>query len=467
MAVAAQPERRYWFQEEVLEMNGDLISLLSPLTEKGVRLGADEVEIFAERRIEKSINIEATSLKSATGSMTEGVGIRVLRKRALGFASLNSLQDEKIVNALEKAVSIAKCTPPVDHYTFASPQSLSPIKGVYDKALANLTMEDILEYADILINATRNFDERISIDMSTLQAISHERAIVTSKGISATDTKSLLQWFLYGMAVDGDDIGSFDGVLGSVVKKTDIDFEATAKEFGVKVIRNLGATKAEGLDGPAIISPDALTDLLRVLISSASANQIQDGSSCLADRLGEEVATPNLSLIDDGTKANEVGSESFDREGVPHKLHSVIEKGIFKGIFYDVFTANKDGFSSTGHGSGSFRQVPVISYTNIEVKEGSTTLDNMVSDIKRGLLIPRISSFPNTVSGDFAGPIKGAQLIENGEIIRTLKEIQVTGNVFELLKNITSISKERDAIRFEGKTNLVPSVCVDGLKFSV
>ena len=448
-------------------MNSELLDMLQPIIDKASKTGADEIELYAQSRKEKGINIESNSLKSATSTILDGIGIRVLVDKSIGFTSVNSLLPERVEEGINTAVSIARGTPSVSHYTLAEPQAISKVRGLYDKALEGLSMDELLEYASNLLEEVRGFDERISMDSTSLSVNSVESAILSSKGIEAEEKKAFLQFFLFGMAIDGEDIGSFDYVVDAVTSKKKLDFKQTAKDFGERVVRNLGAKKAEALTGPAIVSPEALADLLNALVLAASASRIQDGASYLADRLGEQIAAPELSIIDDGTKENETGSASFDREGIPHRLHKIIDDGIFKGILYDAFTANKESLTSTGHARGTFRQAPTISSTNLEIPAGSQSVEEMIGSIEKGMLIPRISAFPDPVSGVFAGPVKGGQLIEGGEIKHTLKEIQVTGNIFEVLKNITAMSKERSATRFDRQTSLFPYVQVDGLSFSV
>ncbi|MFW9932790.1 MAG: metallopeptidase TldD-related protein, partial [Candidatus Thorarchaeota archaeon] len=120
---------------------------------------------------------------------------------------------------------------------------------------------------------------------------------------------------------------------------------------------------------------------------------------------------------------------------------------VFKSVLHNAFTANKAGLSSSGHASGGFRTSPSISGTNLEVQAGNKTLENLISEIDRGVYIQRISAAPDYTTGDFSGVVKGGRLIENGEITTTLKEMTAVGNTFEALKNISGMTKERKNLR--------------------
>lgn len=447
-------------------MSDEIIDVIVPFVDKALKMGADEVELFAERAHEKSANFESNQFKSATGSILEGVGIRVLINHQLGFASVNSLSPDRIEQCLRDAISIARSTPSIPHYRLPSAEEIKQVSGIYDPAVDELSMTDVLTYAKELLKGARDYDSRVSVDSGTFMTSSISQAIVSSHGIQASENRTRVEWMIFGMAIDGDDVGSFDYDFDSVVAVSDIDLSKTVNSFCEKVLSNLGAVKSEPFEGPAIFTPDALMGLLDVLITSATATQVQAGSSHLADRLGEEIAVPEFTLIDDGTVDGQVGSGSFDREGVPHHRLPIVQNGVFKGILYDTFTANKEDLSSTGHATGTFRTAPTISSTNLIMNAGNKDLDAIISEIDTGILIPRISAFPDSVSGDFTGPVKGGRLIKNGEVTSTLKEITITGNFFEGIKNIIAISKERKHIRYQSDTFLVPYVTMSGMKFA-
>ncbi|MFW9965863.1 MAG: TldD/PmbA family protein [Candidatus Thorarchaeota archaeon] len=444
----------------------DLLSTIAHLIGEAQKLGANEVEVYAQRTSSKDVNIESNNLKSAVNQVLEGVGIRVLKDKSIGFASVNSLNPKSLIDGLHGAVAIARVTPAMDNYYFSEPRKISQIEELYDSAVADMSMDEVIERAESLLMTTKNVDPRVRVDSGSFSASTTETAIANSSGLQAIEKKSAVSWFMVGMAVDGEDIGSLDYDVNASIRLKDADPETTGRELGKKVLTYLNAGKTESFEGPAIISADALGELIDVVIQSASANKIHAGASYLKDRLGEPIFSEQLTIIDDGTTKNRIGSSSFDREGIPHSKHVIVDRGVFKGLLYDTFTANKDGLQSTGHASGRFRQTPTISSTNLEILPGSEKLEDMISEIEHGLYIPRISAFPDPVSGDFSGPVKGGQLIRNGEIECTLKEITITGNLFEALKNIRAIGRERKSVAFQGQTWNIPSITLTGMKFA-
>lgn len=449
-------------------MTEDILSIIRPLVSAAEKEGANEAEFYALNRSQKIVNLENSLLKSASSSIVQGVGIRVLVDKSLGFASVNSFDSSKLSEALRDAISIAKTTPSEDHYSLSASSKIKSIKALFDEETANISMTEVIDYGKDLLKQIAEIDSRLSIESGLFSSRVDECAIATSTGIETSEQKSALDWDVIGWAVDGSDIGSFEFESESRVSVRDIDIESGVKMFAQKALQNLGAEKGDAFKGTAIFSPDAAQSLLDMLIASTMATVIQAGSSFLQDKLGASIATPDFTVSDNGLTPGSPNSSSFDREGVPRGPLSLVDSGVFKGVLYNTFTANKDGLTSTGHASGGFRSAPNIGPTNIEIQGGTKSYDDILSEVDRGVYIQRVSMAPDITSGDFSGVIKGGQLIEKGEAQKTLKEMTVTGNLFEGLQNITSISKEQKLIRsrYVNGSWLVPYLRIENLDFA-
>jgi PmbA protein len=174
------------------------------------------------------------------------------------------------------------------------------------------------------------------------------------------------------------------------------------------------------------------------------------------------VASDLLSVEDDPTNVEGINASSFDREGVPHRRNLVIERGILKKFLYNTYTANKDGVRTTGNAGGSTSSPPMVSTTNFVVKSMNSSVDTLVSEIDKGIIISRFSGNVNPVNGDFSGVVKGGQLVINGEIEYPVKEVMVAGNVFEAMRRLNGVSKERKVIY----DSILPHMRFDGISFT-
>jgi PmbA protein len=449
-------------------MTEDILSIIKPLVKKAEKAGAHEAEFYALNRNEKVVNFENNALKSANSSIVQGVGIRVLVNKSLGFTSVNSFDSSKISEALEDAISIAKTTPTEDHYSLSPSMKLKSVKGLFDDETANLSMTQVIDRGKDLLKHIAEADSRLSVESGRTLSSVNEYAIATSTGIESIEKKSTFSWDLIGWALDGDDIGSFVGDGETSISVADNDLESGANNFAKNALQNLGAQKGEAFKGTAVFSQEAVQSLLNLLITSSMATVMHAGSSFLQDKLGASIATSDLTVEDNGLVPGSPNSSSFDREGVPRNPLTLVDSGVFKGFLYNTFTANKDDLASTGHASGGFRSAPNIGPTNIEIQPGKQSYNELLSEVDRGVYIQRVSMSPDITSGDYSGVIKGGQLIEKGETVKTLKEMTVTSNLFEDLKNITGISKELKLLRSRYVTGSwsVPFLRIENLDFA-
>ena len=199
-----------------------------------------------------------------------------------------------------------------------------------------------------------------------------------------------------------------------------------------------------------------------VISHSINSDAVQKKSSHFAGKIGRKVASDLLTVDDDATNVEGLGASSFDREGVPHHRNNVIEKGVLKKFLYNTYTAKKDGVRSTGNASGSTSSPPSVSTTNFVVRPGRPSLDALISEVKKGIMISRFSGNVNPVNGDFSGVVKGGRLIRNGTIQHAVKEVMVAGNVFEALHRLNGLSRERKIIY----DSILPYMRFDGISFT-
>jgi PmbA protein len=199
-----------------------------------------------------------------------------------------------------------------------------------------------------------------------------------------------------------------------------------------------------------------------VIAHSINSDAVQKKSSRFAGKLDKQVASDLLTVEDDATNVEGINASSFDREGVPHRRNLVIEKGVLKKFLYNTYTGNKDGVRSTGNAGGSTSSPPTVSTTNFVVRPMNSSVDTLVSEIDKGMIISRFSGNVNPVNGDFSGVVKGGQLVINGSIEHPVKEVMVAGNVFDALRRLNGISKERKVIY----DSILPHMRFDGISFT-
>lgn len=412
--------------------------------------GASDAEVYAASSKESEVFIENNDLKQAKTQKAGAVGIRVLLHGALGFYSINSLDPDRVRNAVYSAVKIARVSPrdKLNSLPAKSKKNVNRVSGIYDKNSEAFEARDAARLAADMLKTAKSHDRRISVDSGNFAASGMTHWLANTNGALLSEKLSVFSWSIMGMAIDGGDVSSFDVQSGGTHRVKGIDVHDAASEFARTVAGSLGAKKmTDSFKGEMLLTPAAAMEMVEEVVAHAiNSDAVQKKSSMFAGKLGKRVASGLLAVEDDATNAEGLAAASFDREGVPHRKNVVIENGVLKKFLYNTYTASKAGAKSTGNAYGSTSSPPSVATTNFIVRPGRSSLNGLLSEMKQGIMISRFSGNVNPVNGDFSGVVKGGWLVKNGELVHPVKEVMVAGNVFDCLKNLTGLSKERKVI---------------------
>ena len=426
--------------------------------------GATDAEAYAMNSYESEVFIENNDLKQGKSQTASSIGIRVLLNGSLGFYSINNLSNDRIKQAVSMAIKIARISPRDKYNSLPGKLKVNKLRGIYDKKAESFEASDAGKMAAEMLQAAKLYDGRVSVDSGNFIGNVMSQSLANSHGVYLNEKLSAFSWSIMGMAIAEDgSVSNFDVQVGSTHHVKDIKVQNTAIEFAENVVDSLGSHKIESFRGELLLTPDAVNELVEDVIShSINSDAVQKKSSQFAGKLGKKVASDLLTVEDDATNVAGLGASSFDREGVPHKRNVLIEKGVLKKFLYNTYTARKDGVRSTGNASGSTISPPSVSATNIVMKEGRTTLDTLIAEIKSGIILSRFSGNVNPVNGDFSGVVKGGKLVKNGEVQHPVKEVMVAGNIFDALRQLTGVSKERKVIY----DSILPYMKFDNISFT-
>jgi len=250
----------------------------------------------------------------------------------------------------------------------------------------------------------------------------------------------------------------------------DFDYKALAKKVVDEALKCLGAESIESGAYPIVFNNITAKDLFGVFTGIFVADNGQKGFSLLnKDSIGTQIAAPHITLRDDGVCDLSLGSMAFDSEGVATQKKAIIEDGVLRTLLYNLKSAAKDGVKSTGNASkASLGGAITTAPTNFYVVPSDTSFEDMISGVKRGVLITGMGglhSGVNPISGDFSVSADGL-LIEDGVVTKPVEMITIAGNFYDVLKNITAVASD---LRFHstGSGGMgMPSILVDGIQVS-
>ncbi len=406
-------------------------------------------EIFFEKNRYISIEIEENTIKNSETGDDNGVSIRIINKKgALGFAFSNILKKETIDDLCSNALKMMKVSTPDPDFNDlpTSYQKYPDIKDLFDKELKNLEIEDSIDFTNTLIKVCEQ-DEMALSQSGGFVSNYTKTHIFNSNGleISGRDTScSLSSQIIIKDKISKETSSGFEWQSERILKR--LDALNVANEALEVAKRNLNRKKIKSMTAPVILSPKGTMQLiLRSIASAINGEAFQYNRSFLVDKRNEIIGSEFLTIDDNGLIDGAMGSAIFDGEGVPCKNKKIFDSGKFlkTGLLHNSYTAGKEGVESTGNASRrSYSSIPSISTTNLIMQNGEMSIEEIIEDVKEGILFDYTGDSPNISTGDFSGLILHGNLILNGEISDPLNETMIGINLLDLFKNIDAVSRE-------------------------
>jgi PmbA protein len=422
-----------------------LLSTAEDVVKSALKKGAAEAEAYVVESCSTMVGIERGQIAKSSRVLDQGLGVRAVANKTVGFSYTNMLGDKKALEeAVAKAVSAARASKPdKDWPGFPVKRSFPSVKGGFDKRIVELGSDDLVEIAGLILDSAEATDKRVIPVEGGVSASYGYGVVANSNGVAGFDSGTVIDC---GLATVGNDAGEVTPVCYELntERSYDIDPEWVGREAARLAASSLKAKKVETKCMTVIFVQTALQELLGfTLINAVKADYVQRNQSALKGKIGERVASELVSVYDDGLLEGGLRTGKFDGEGVPHQRTPIIEKGVLRGFIYDNYTAEKEGKESTGNAArGGYWSTPSLEANNFHVVSGSKSNDALVGEVNEGLIVYLLQGAhsSNPASGDFSVVGAPAWKIEKGEIAYAVKGAMVSGNVFELLRNISGLS---------------------------
>lgn len=419
---------------------------------------------------------KSLTLKSFKGELssfsladTQGMSARVLDSNKMGFSFTEELGDESIESMIGQAAANSKHLPEDKANAIYDSSEEYESDRFYNPAIDEVAIEKKKEFALKLEESALAYDKRIiNVPHAAYSESRYSSIITNSKGLVKSQLANLCYSYLMVIASDGDDTATgYLDMTADSFEKLDIDF--IVKATADLALNKLGAREVDSGKYRAIISEDCASSLLGAFFGGTSpffAKNIQNDTSKLKGKLEQSIASSLITIIDDPA-AFGLGRCEFDGEGVASQRMSVVEEGVLKNFFYNIYTANKDGVKSTGHGSRAGHKSKIgTSTTNIFLENGSDSRDALLSSLGSGVWIEEVEGVHagiNIVSGDFSLSAKGS-IVEGGKIADSIKNFTISGNFFEILNRVVGVANDRRVNTLNSFSS--PSLLLDELNIS-
>jgi PmbA protein len=395
---------------------------------------AEAAEVFLVTAEETPVQFEANRLKHVQGKQSTSVALRIIKDGRIGYATATDVNDSQslVENALETARFGTKARfelPPTTPY---------PPVDIFDADVEAVSVEKMASLGEELIALITRHTPDIVCE-AAVEKETIDLRIINSRGGQAEYKKSVFGMGLVGNLVRDTDMLFVGEGQSSCHPLTNVEEIANVVLWQLDLAKNQASAPTKHL--PVIFTPEGVASaLISPLMAAFNGKTVLEGASPIGKRLGEPVFDDKLSIWDDPTIAYRPHSRPCDDEGIPSQRTPLIKNGVVSSFLYDLQTAALAKTKSTGSASRG-GGLPLPSPGTLVIAPGKATFDEMVGDIKEGLVIEQLmgATQGNILGGDFSGNVLLGYKIESGKIVGRVKNTMVAGNVYKLLKEISAI----------------------------
>lgn len=441
----------------------DIKNFKEKLFEQAKKEGFSEYELFYSNGKSLKVSIFKGELEKFSNSESGGISFRGIFNGKMGYSFCEKIDEDAISSlikyAKENSIIISENE---KEEIYQGDKEYKNVKTYYPE-LENIEVDEMIDYCLKMEKAVLEYDSRITTCNACVMAKSYgETYIANSKGLELNQKGNYIFAYTGALAKENEIVKSgMELFAGFDIK--DFNPIEIGKKASEKAIKSLNAKSMLSGKYDIVFENECFTDLFSCFISSFYAENIQKGFSLLKNKLNTKIASDLITILDEPLMEKGYASTSFDSEGVACYNKCIVENGVLKTYIYNLKSAKKDNVKSTGNGfKNGFKGSIGTSVTNFYIKNGENSLENIIHNISNGILIKEVSglhSGVNGISGDFSLLAEGF-LIENGTLTKPLEQITVSGNYFNMMKNIKNLAND---LKFSTSGIGSPSVFVGKL----
>ena len=443
-------------------MMKDYRNLASELVSELKKQGADAADVYIVDSNGFNTTVRLGKIERLQQSISKGLGLRVIKNGAMANTFTTDFNDRAVKDLARETMQIVQISNADKHNGLAPKELLGTYDGklmLFDESIAKLTPEQKIEMARSAEAVGLKFDKRIKNANGSFWSDSRSQVtLANSDGFVGQYQNTIANLFVSLLAEDEDGTKQTDGhgTFGRYLN-TLATPQSIGEEAGRRVIRKLGGRKVKSAVVPVILDPRVGSFLLGDVFGAASGGSVYRRMSYLIDKVGQQIASPMITIVDDATMSNGVASRPFDAEGVRSSSVVVVEKGVLKQYVCDSYAARRLNLKPTGNAARSYQGNPNVGSTNLFIKNGDTSPEDMIKSVKSGLYLDRVGGQGlNSTTGDFSMGANG-RWIENGEFTHAVQEITVAGNVLKVLSNVKAVGND---LSFKLGTTATPTLLI-------
>ena len=452
----------------VAETAVDLRQLATDIVARALRAGASDAEVTIREGDEFSTSVRLGEVETLKESGSRGVGLRVLLQADNGYrvasTSSSDFTPEGIEHLIHGAIALARLASVDPFAGLADPGEFGQLSGdlcLYHDDVYSLPTEERIAWARRAEAAAMAVDPRlVNSDGAGFDAATGRRIFANSRGFVGKYRSSYCSIAVSPIAQDASGEMQRDSWWSQARAFRDLESpESVGQEAARRTLRLLGARRVPTQQAPIVFAPEVARGIVGAIFDAAAGDAIYRGASIFAGKLGETVAAPSVTVVDDGTIPGGFGTSPFDAEGLPSRRTVIVERGVLRSYILNTYAARKLGMKSTGNAGRGLAGNPFLDSGNLFLEPGTPSADEIIRSVDRGLYVTRLmGQGVNLVTGDYSRGATGLW-IENGEFAYPVQEITIAGNLKDMLRNITAIGSD---LIFRSAT-AAPTLRIDGM----
>ena len=428
--------------------------VLQRVLDEALSRGGEFAEVFVEDRTTSSAMLDQRRVEELSSGRDRGAGIRVVVGETTGFAHTADLSQRGLLAAAQAAAAVAReggggvreiaLGPLLDH-----PSHAVVLPGDVDKA----KKIELLLHADDVARSEGSSITQVQVGFGDS---SRRFVVANSDGVFASDHQVRTRFNISCIATGDTGMQTgyrpIAGTRGFELLTPEAVGDA-ARRAARQAITKLDARPAPAGDLPVVLAGGSGGILFHEACGHGlEADAVLKQASVYAGKVGQQVASPLVTLVDDGTVLGEWGYLAVDDEGRPGTRNVLIENGILTDYMWDLLRARKQGRTSSGNGRRqSYQHLPMVRMTNTYLLEGDADADEIVAQTPRGVYVAQLGGGQvNTATGDFVFGMTAAFMIENGQITAPLRDCNLIGNGPEVLARVDAVA---------GDFSMTPGTC--------
>jgi PmbA protein len=408
--------------------------------------GASEADGYLIEEQHFSASVRLGQVDTVKHSREQRLSLRVFAGKASAAASTSDLSRASLERVVDEATALARVTAEDPHAGLPDPGEL--ITAVPDLELAerdggdDLTPEAKIELARQAEAAALESDARITNSEGAEYWDRRARyAYATSHGFCGGYATTAFGISVSPVAAANGEMQRDYWYSAARHRVALEDPASVGRTAARRALRRLGGRKVKTTEVPVVFDPDTAASLVRSIAGAASGPSLYRRASFLVDKLGQRIAAPAVTIVDDGLTPRALGSRPFDGEGLATRRTTLVGDGVLQSYLLDSYSARKLGLRSSHHASRDGAGVGV-STTNLVLQAGPTPPAELIRSVKNGLYVTELIGFGvNGVTGDYSRGAVGLW-IENGELTYPVEEITIAGNLLAMFGAIEGIGND-------------------------